>query len=110
MNYIQIKIGALQYIKMELTLLHSINSSRNMALVNGGHLHVKDMKKFLKKYSPPIQLGQFGPNLAGMFFGRFSFKKLFNLNMSKTLVAMTTKWNFLKNYLNISSSGTTAQI
>ena len=46
-----------------------------------------DMKKILKRSSPPKPLGQIGPNLAGMFLWRSSPKFVH-------IVAMATKSNF----------------
>ena len=51
------------------TCSQNFDPSKNMALVNGGFLYYRDMKKFLKKSSSLQQLVRFWNNFAGMFLG-----------------------------------------
>ena len=60
-----------------------------MALVNGGFLHYMDMKKFL---------GQFGPNLAGMFLGRSSSKMFTEFDSIKNSYCHGNEIEFFKQF------------
>ena len=72
-------------------MLQNFDLSINMALVNGGFLHYRDMKKFLKKSSFSKLLVRCWNNFTGIFlewpFSKIVLKKLF---LQKPLVRF---WN-----------------